>query len=148
TAARRRPRSRGPSSCRARAARPARARAHPSAYGGSARRRAAPRTEPGRRAGRRTALHRRERRVPRGEESVTPPGRSVTGRNGCRRDIFAPGALLRMRLVSALTLICFAACAHNPARPITLNDEEVQVHEEADVVAGETEAKPVLFTRG
>lgn len=53
-----------------------------------------------------------------------------------------------MRLISALTLVCFAACAHNPARPITSNDEEVQVHEEAAVVPGETAAKPVLFTRG
>ncbi len=55
-----------------------------------------------------------------------------------------------MRLVSALTLACFwsAACAHNPARPIVVNDEEVQVHEESADVPGETPgAKPILFTR-
>jgi len=55
-----------------------------------------------------------------------------------------------MRLVPALVLpgLFAAACAHNPARPITVNDEEVQVHEEAAEVPGETPgAKPILFTR-
>ena len=67
-----------------------------------------------------------------------------------------------MRILSTLTLLCFvaAACAHNPARPITPNDEEVQVHEElmtpeldyGDSTAGDGEGKPprvqpVFFTR-
>ncbi|MBL8949574.1 MAG: hypothetical protein JNK82_02280 [Myxococcaceae bacterium] len=67
-----------------------------------------------------------------------------------------------MRLLSTLTLLCFtvAACAHNPARPITPNDEEVQVHEEAmtpevdygDSTRGYDDGKapkvqPVFFTR-